>query len=300
MKSPLFVQVKTEDGLTLPGLFYEAQNSKKVLINLHGNGSSSIFYHDDTMQDFAEIVNKAGISLLMFNNRGAHYIKKLNIEKKGKPVERKRFGMAYELIKDCVYDIDGAIALLKTKGYEEFSLIGFSTGANKICIYDYYKTKNNIINYILVGGGDDTGLYYSELGKEKFFSLLKEARAKIKQGKGTDIICDLLPDVIFSYQGFYDTANPNGDYNTFPFLEAMGKAKLSTKPLFRYFEKIKKPTLVIYGEKDEFQYGDVTRVVNFLKEKQPLFTYEIVKDADHGFSEYQKQLAKVVISWLKL
>jgi predicted alpha/beta hydrolase len=40
------VQIATEDGLTLPGIFYEAQNSKKAAIYLHGNGSSSVFYKD--------------------------------------------------------------------------------------------------------------------------------------------------------------------------------------------------------------------------------------------------------------
>ncbi len=298
MQKPTLVQVKTEDGLTLPGLLYEAKKSKKAMINLHGNGSYSTFYHDDQMPEFAETLDKAGISLLMFNNRGAHYIKKLHIEKKGKAVERKRYGMAYEIIKECVYDIEAAIAFLEKQGYTEFYLIGFSTGANKICVYDHYKPKNKIAKYILAGGGDDTGLYSQELGKDIFLRLVKEAKQKIDQGKGEDIICELLPDEIFSYQGFYDIANADGDYNTFPFLEAMGKAKLSTKPLFRYFNAITKPTLVVYGGKDEYQYGDIPRVVNILKEQQPTLTYNIIKDADHGFSEKQKDLAKLVVKWI--
>jgi len=207
--------------------------------------------------------------------------------------------MAYEIIKECTYDIDAVINFLKKRGYIQFYLAGFSTGANKICVYDHYRPKNKIAKYILFGGGDDTGLYYSGLGKNKFLRLFKEAKQKIQQGKGEDIICELLPEEIFSYKSFYDIANPNGDYNTFPFLEAMGKAKLSTKPLFRYFKAIRKPTLVIYGEKDEYQYDDVPKVVSLLKEQQPTFTYKIIKDADHGFSEKQKELAKAVLSWLK-
>ena len=107
-----------------------------------------------------------------------------------------------------------------------------------------------------------------------------------------------MPNEIFSYKGFFDIANPDGDYNTFPFLEAMNKATLSTKPLFRYFDSIKKPTLVVYGEKDEYQYGDVLRVIDILKQRRSDLEYEVVKDADHGFSEKQKELAQVIISWL--
>jgi len=82
MNDPKYVQIKTEDGLTLPGLLYEASTTKEVMINLHGNGSSSIFYQDEQMNDFAEALNKKGISLLLFNNRGAHNIKKRSEERR--------------------------------------------------------------------------------------------------------------------------------------------------------------------------------------------------------------------------
>lgn len=298
MKNQELVQIKTEDGLTLPGILYETPQSKKVMIHLHGNGSSSVFYHDDQIPQFVDLLGEAGISLLMFNNRGAHYIKKLDVEKKDGTTDRKRFGMAYEIIKECIYDIDAAITFLEKKGYREFYLIGHSTGANKICVYDHYKPKNKVSKYILAGGGDDTGLYYDEFGKDKFMKLLKESKQKIKQGKGEDIISELLPNEIFSYKGFFDIANPDGDYNTFPFLEAMNKAKLSTKPLFRYFNSIKKPSLIVYGERDEYQYGDVQKVMNILKDQKPEFVYQLIKDSDHGFSGKDKELARVVVDWL--
>ena len=108
----------------------------------------------------------------------------------------------------------------------------------------------------------------------------------------------MLPDEIFSYKGFYDIANPDGDYNCFPFLEALGKAKLSKKPLFRYFKLVKKPSLVVYGDKDEYAWGDVPKVVEILKNYQPKFEYNIIKDADHGFTGKNEELAKVIVDWL--
>lgn len=298
MKLPQIVQIKTEDGLTLPGLFYESDKSKKAAIFLHGNGSASVFYSDDLKEEQAKILNNKGISYLLFNNRGAHLIKKLNVAKKDGTVERKRFGMAYEKIKDCIKDIDASIDFLRTKGYEEFYLIGESTGANKICVYHYYKPKNKVSRYVLLGGGDDTGIYYNQLGKKKFFKLLKESKDKIRKRKGEDLICELLPEEIFSYLGFYDIANPNGDYNVFPFLEEIKKIKLSKKQLFRHFNSINKLTLVIYGEKDEYAWGDVPRIINILKEQKPNFEYAIIKGADHGCSQHQKELSKVISEWL--
>jgi len=295
--NPKLVQIKTEDGLTLPGLLYEASRSRKVAIYLHGNGSGSVFYNDDQRDEQVKSLNNKGISYLLFNNRGAHLVKKLDVIKNGKE-ERKRFGMAYEKIKDCVKDIDGAINYLEKLGYKEFYLIGESTGANKICVYHYYKPKNKVSKYVLLSGGDDTGIYYDILGKKKFFNLLKESKDKIKKRKGEEIVKEFLPDDFFSYIGFYDIANPDGDYNCFPFLEALKEIKLSKKPLFRYFKSINKPTLVVYGEEDKYAWGDVPKIVEILKEYKPKFDYRIIKGADHGFTRHQKEVSKIMANWL--
>ncbi len=297
MQTPKFVDFETSDGLTLPGLLYESGPSKKVVIYLHGNGSSSIFYGSKKHQDLPDILNKRGISLLKFNNRGAGVIQNLDMKKGGK-VERKSFGMAYEKIKECVEDIDGAIQFLQKLGYKEFYLAGVSTGANKICVYDHYKPMNIFKKYILICGGDDTGIYYSMLGKKKFLKLLDDSKSKIKKGLGEELIKDILPIDVFSYKGFWDIANPDGDYNTFPFSEAFKGVKISTKPLFRYFESIQTPSIVIYGEKDEYTWGDIKKVVETLKKYKPDFTYKVIKGADHGFTGKKKELAKAISDWL--
>jgi len=297
MQNPELIQIKTKDGPILPGLLYKSVPGKKIAIHLHGNGSSSVFYYDDQRDEQVSALNEKGISFLLFNNRGAHYIKKLDVIIRGKR-GRKRFGMAYEKIKDCIEDIDGAISHLEKLGYKEFYLIGESTGANKIAVYHYYKKDNKVSKYILLGAGDDTGIYYDILGKKRFFKLLEESRGKIKKGKGEKIIKELLPDMIFSYIGFYDVANPDGDYNIFPFLESMKNLKLSKKRLFRHFISINKPTLVVYGEEDEYAWGDVSRVVDILKEQKPEFDYRIIKGADHAFSQRQKELSRIISKWL--
>lgn len=299
MQQPEFVEIKTKDGLTLPGLLCEPKRAMAAMIYLHGNGSSSIFYDFNTGKQkmLASALNKKNISILYFNNRGAHIIKKLKIKHRGKLI-RKSYGMAYEKIKECVSDIDGAVSFLRKRGYRKFYLIGESTGANKICVYNFYKKNNEISKYVLLCGGDDTGIYYHMLGKSKFWKLLSKSKRRIKAKHGEEIVPELLPD-IFSYIGFYDIANPNGDYNTFPFYEVMRKVKLSGKPLFRHFKSIKKPSLVVYGDQDEYAWGNVPKVVEILKRYRPQFTYKIIKGADHGFKGREKQLANIVANWLK-
>lgn len=298
MQTPKFVDFETSDGLNLPGLLYETKDSKKAVIYLHGNGSSSVFYGEKEYRDLPETLNKKGISLLKFNNRGANIIKKFTIKKNG--VEKRvPYGMAYEKIKECVFDIDGAVKFLQKLGYNEFYLAGASTGANKICVYDHYKPKNIFKKYILICGGDDTGTYYSLLGDAKFFKILAKAKEKIDKGEGLEIAPEILPiGEVFSYQGFYDIANPDGDYNCFPFSEAFKGVKISKKPLFRYFKGINKDSIVIYGEKDEYTWGDINKVISTLKKYQPDFEYKVIDSADHRFTGKQKELAKIIADWI--
>src|SRR3989338_4860065 len=144
---PEFVEIKTRDGLTLPGLFYAAQKPKAVAIYLHGNGSASVFYNESKNHPLAAALARQRTSILYFNNRGAHVIKRLSVGT-GQKRPRRNYGMAYEKIKESIPDIDGAISFLKKRGYRKFYLIGTSTGANKICVYNYYKPKNVFNKYV--------------------------------------------------------------------------------------------------------------------------------------------------------
>ena len=310
---PFYIQFPTPDGLSLPGLLFSPDSTTKAAIYLHGFSGSAFYIHDFTLE---EEFNKNNIALLRFNNRGAELIKRLTIEKDNKEeslsrttlVRDKYFGAAYEKIKECIKDIDAAVSLLEQKGYKEIYLIGNSTGANKICVYNYYRPQNKIARYILIAGGDDTGHHYASLGKDKFSQLLKKAKEKIDEGAGEEIICDLLPGEIISWQSFLDVCNPDGDYNVFPFYEVINNIKLSREPLFRHFQSIKKPSLVVYGEQDEHSWGDVGRIIEILKKYQPKFIphqigagfdYKIIPGADHRFRDKKKELAEVIINWLK-
>ncbi|MBI2641588.1 hypothetical protein HYW87_03280, partial [Candidatus Roizmanbacteria bacterium] len=83
--------------------------------------------------------------------------------------------------------------------------------------------------------------------------------------------------------------------------ERMNNLKLSRKPLFQECKTINKPTLVVYGENDEYCYGDVAKCVNILKKECPnkkIFTFKIIKGADHGFDGKEKALVHLIVNWL--
>ncbi len=123
-----------------------------------GMVAHAIFYNYQLHETLATAFCDSNIAYFPFHNRGAHYVQKLH-----KPTpegeERALYGMAYERIDECVHDINGAITLLQEKGYTELYLLGFSTGANKICVYNFHKPHNAIKGYILACGGFFARIY---------------------------------------------------------------------------------------------------------------------------------------------
>src|SRR4051794_23558177 len=244
------VRFEAADGVALAGLLYEPRrSSKRAIVWLHGGGGASVFESRRTNL-LASIFLDASIAFFPFNNRGSVIVRRAG-DNLG--------GSAFERIRDCVADIDGAIRELWRRGYRDITLAGHSTGANKIAIYDHYKPRNRAKRYVLLAGGDDTGLLYAQLGARRFKTLLTKAKAMVKAKRGEEFAPRIEGQTMLSWRSLYDIANPDGDYNVFPFFEVMTGTKLSRRPLFRHIRAIRKPSLYIYGDRDEYSFDDVAR-----------------------------------------
>ncbi|HEX8617713.1 MAG TPA: alpha/beta fold hydrolase [Thermoanaerobaculia bacterium] len=286
------VRFDATDGVGLAGLLYEPKRTTdRAAIFLHGTGGASVFESKRTNK-LAEVFTRGGIAYFPFNNRGAHLMRRLG---------NVQGGMAYERIRDCVFDIDGAIRELRARGYRDITLIGHSTGANKVAVYDFYKERVQAKRYVLLAGGDDTGLLYDQLGGRRFDAALKKAREQIRAKRGEELVPRAISALPMSWTSFFDMANPDGDYNVFPFLEVLRNVRLSRKPRFRHLRGIRKPTLILYGENDEYCFGDVPRCVQILDEAlgpKPNIELAILKDADHGFGGKEEELGELLVEWI--
>jgi len=279
----------TPDAVALAGLLYEpSRATKRAVIWLHGLGGS--VFESRRTNLIAQTFIDRGIAFFPFNNRGS------GLARRAGP----GFGGAsFERIRDCVADIDGAIRELWRRGYRDLTLAGHSTGANKIAVYDHYKPRNRVKRYVLIAGGDDTGLLYDQLGKRRFESMLTRSRAMIKARRGDELAPRNAGSPMMSWRSLYDMANPNGDYNVFPFLEAIRGVKLSRRPPFRHLRAIRKPSLYIYGDRDEYCFGDVPRCVAILSEHvNDRAELIVMRDADHGFNGREEELASLIAEWI--
>jgi predicted alpha/beta-hydrolase family hydrolase len=264
------IRFDATDGVALAGLLYEPPRPNGAILWLHGTGGASVFESART-NVLAGVFNRHRLTFFPFNNRGAHYVRRAG---------RNFGGSAFERIRECVHDIDGAIREIRRRGYKDITLAGHSTGANKIAVYDHYRRRNHAKRYVLVAGADDAGLLYEELGPQKFRAFLKKAPSMRNA---------LMPGRMMTWRAFYDMANPNGDYNVFPFHPAIR----GRRP-FRYIHGIKKRALYVYGELDEFGF-DTELLSKHVGAQSEIV---VIKDADHGFSGKEDELAALIADWV--
>ncbi len=250
------VRFEATDGVGLAGLLYESR-SPRALIWLHGTGGASVFESRRTNLLATELL-ACGIAFFPFNNRGAHLVRRAG-DGLG--------GAAFERIRDCVFDIDGAVRELRRRGYRELYLAGHSTGANKVAVYDRLKPRNRIKRYVLLAGGDDTALMRATPAQ------LTRAREMIRARRGDE----LMRDRLMSWRAFYDVANPRGDYNVFA-------------PPWRQIKRIRKPSLYIYGDSDEY----APDVAALAENVGPNAEIVVLEDADHGFTGREGEVGRLV------
>jgi pimeloyl-ACP methyl ester carboxylesterase len=289
------------DGVGLAGLLFEpARSSRDAVVFLHGNGDSSVFYSARTLL-LARELTRAGIAFFPFNNRGAHLVKQL--KRRGRSITQ---GMAFELIRDAIPDIEGSARFLRERGYDRIHLVGHSTGANKIALYNAKRPRNRIASYVLLSGGDDSGLYLQKWGRRRFEARLQRAREMIRLHRGGEFVPESWGPFgrpfLMSWASLYDTINPDGDYNVFPFLELLSSQRVSRRPLFRHFRTITKRTLALYGERDEFCFDDVPACVELLRRyanNAALMKFEIMPGANHGYSGLEGRLGKRLAMWVR-
>ena len=78
----------------------------------------------------------------------------------------------------------------------------------------------------------------------------------------------------------------------------MTRKKLSRR-LFRFLRAIRKPSLYIYGDRDEYCFDDVPRCVSILaKHVSDRAEIVVMRDADHGFGGREEELGALIANWM--
>ena len=254
---------------TLDGFWTTAKKRRgSLLIFVHGMGSN--LYKSRFKKAWMRLGPTDGWDVLSFNNRGCEG------------------GVASENFRDCLADIDAALAFAKAEGYRNIVLLGHSTGCQKI-VYHYHRRKpSQVKGLILAALGDDHAIARRDLGAD-FARWLRRAKELVAKGEGdTRMPAKCLG---FTAKRFLSAVDP-----------AQTEAGLFhlDGPL-RIFRNLTLPLLAVFPEEEQYACIPVevaaARLARVTGSKQ--FKSIIIPKADHSFHGREDACVRACLKWLK-
>ena len=286
---------KTDDKAELVGLLHTNNNSKKVVISVHGMASNCLKRRDDIL---AKNVLENGIDYFTFNNRGHDVISYFTTFKTGTYTKEKA-GTSYENVEDSYYDIKAALDEMIRHNYKEIYLQGHSLGCTKI-VYAYNKFKsNNENNYldrikaiILLSLIDLPRVQRVYLGDNKFDELLEYAINKKEQGKDGE----LMPIDSFMHPMSVKTYLKCFNNSLIDFARYWDE-----EYEFPELNNIQVPLFMRWGDTFEMIEQKAPKLVEIVKNKISNENLDIgyIAGANHGYAEHEQELANEILEFFK-
>lgn len=273
------------DKLILTGFLYNQNKRDRAILYLHGMGSTML---GGPLQAMCSAAISSKAALFTFNNRGAGTLtrfKRIN----GKKTESVNTGTACERFEDCIYDIEGAIRFLKSKGYSQIILVGHSTGCQKAAYYQSLKKDKRVKAIILLAPCDDMGVAKREWGKQ-YNWLISFCKKRTKQGKGDIPLVDDARTESFSPKRILSAMSIQGrEANIFNY----------DKPI-KIINKLKLPILAILGKKEQYAVIPPSKMLSMIaKEFRNTLSSAVLIPGNHNFIGGEKELENAIVNWLK-
>lgn len=289
MNKNKIVRVASLDGLYLYG-YFAPKNGKVALLHIHGFEGN--FYENEFVWSIGGKLDKMGITFLTANTRGNGKDTNFNTTKN----KIVRVGGHYESLDDAYLDIDAWIKFLMDEGYGEIYLQGHSLGTIKSVRYLFEgKYKDKVKKLILICPFDGKAMIDRDIKKD-INELVKKAEEKVKQGKGEELASEEFETVGMSYKTYVSWYQRNDFGRMFEFCN-----KDYDFPLL---QKIKIPTKVIVGSKDEFFHtsnpNHPEEAVKIMLDKIPNSEGKIIQKAPHSFIGFENELAEEMSDFVQI
>src|SRR3989344_6377603 len=278
------IEIVTPKKFVLNGLWFGSKKPKRVIVWVHGLGSSMF----SKLGIVDQLVDKE-TAVVMFNNRGHDKIASVR-RTNGTYVKA---GAVHEVFTDCVDDIQGAINFAKKQGAKSIYLAGHSTGCQK-AVYWASKKGRGVKGVVILGPMSD---YYAELvaqGKKAIKKGADHARAYAKKGRGGV----MLPEDVWRWPWIADAQRFLSLYSGNSAEEIFTYWDVSKNP--RTLKSVRVPVLVMLAEKEEFSDIPAKEIAAWFEEH--LYTGEvvIVPKVGHSFKGGEKKVAAHIRSFIGL
>lgn len=275
MKDARVVEILTPKKVRLNGLWFGPRRAGRVVIWIHGLGSSAF-----SKLDIVTHLTDARTAVLTFNNRGSGTVSRVL---KGK----KSFtgGAAFEVFTECIDDIEGAIRLAKENGAKEIFLVGHSTGCQKSVYWAAQKGKGVKAIVLLAPISDYTGTQQSVTHS----AALKEARRLVQRGEGASLVRSA--GYVISAQRYISLFSGEGPEEVFPYWDA--------DRLPKTLWSVKIPLLILLAEKDEYADRPARTMQDWFAEHIKVGDQiHVVAKADHSFKGSESLVARTIRDWM--
>lgn len=284
MKKNKLLRISTSDGLYLHGFYVPSKDKKVAVLNVHGMDGN--FYEVNYVYVLADELEKAGVGFLTVNTRGNG--KDTDFDTVDKKI--KRVGSRYEFLEEAHLDITAWLKFLVNEGYKEIILMGHSAGTIKVARYLFEgELKNKINKLILLTPIDALGARIAN-GRKDIEGFLKKAQEKVNEGKGEELITSEFDHDVLSYQTFISWYKRDDLGRMFEFC--------SKDYNFPVLKKIKIPTKIIIGSKDEYFHPSNPQrpeeAMEILLKNIPNSKGMIIDGADHCFVSHEDEMVQEV------
>ena len=179
-----FIRFETSDHIELQGWLSNTDGETAVI---HMHGMSGNGYENAFLDTLHEACSKLGISFFAIDNRGRGIISSFwqndELSRRGEGV--KLGGSCFEILDECVHDINGAINYLLSIGKTKFILQGHSLGCTKVVHYMNTQATDNIDKVILLAPTDMVAWASRD---EKHEEYIAKARGLVESGQPTALV----------------------------------------------------------------------------------------------------------------
>ncbi len=287
--TPCFaVEIVTPKKVRLYGLWLGSKRPKRVVIWVHGLGSSMF-----SKLYLAEHLIDRETAVLVFNNRGHDKVSRLMRAGEKKIGKTSLAGAAHEVFTDCADDIQGAVTFAKRQGVKTIFLAGHSTGCQKSTYWAYKNAGGRgVKGIILLAPMSDYAAAVVQHGKAKLARIASLARALVKRGKKHQ----LLPESIFA--GADDAQRTLSLYSGEGAEEIFTYWDAQRNPIA--LKSVQTPLLVLLAEKDEYADRPAKNIAEwFGRHLRQTGRVKIIPKVTHGFKGGEKEVAREMRIFVK-
>ncbi|OGG53937.1 hypothetical protein A2851_03465 [Candidatus Kaiserbacteria bacterium RIFCSPHIGHO2_01_FULL_53_29] len=284
MRAAYVVEIVTPKKFILNGLWFGPKKPKRVIIWIHGLGSS--MFGKLLIAD--ELVDHE-TAVLVFNNRGHNKVASVS----GVGGKRIKGGAAHEVFTDCIDDIEGAINFARHAGVKNIYLAGHSTGSQKSAYWGYKKGKR-VKGIILLAPMSDYSAATMLSGKRAVTRAAEVARKLVRKGRAHD----LLPADVWDWKLLADAQRFLSLYSGESVEELFPYSQPHKNPTA--LKKSRVPTLVLLAEKDEFADRPAKKIAEWFDGHiRAPHRVVIVPKVPHSFKDGEKEVARAIRQFLR-